>query len=125
MNAPARIQWHILSLVGFLSAVAALAQSPAPQKPDPQKPDPEKKEDFKKGFFGPGGFGPFGQQRKLVAQFDKDGDRRLNAEERQAAREFIKKEMATKGKGGFGPRGPGGFALSLGGPRPARYRATC
>jgi Ca2+-binding EF-hand superfamily protein len=63
------------------------------------------------GAGGPGGFmGPpmFGQVRKLVKQFDKDGDGRLNREERQAARAFLKKERAS-GRGGFGPGGRGGF----------------
>src|SRR5262249_5306423 len=75
-------------------------------------PPPEKK--------GPGfGFkvmGPGGPQvRKLVKQFDKDGDGRLNREERQAAREFLKKERKGGGPGGFGPGGvkvvfgPGNF----------------
>jgi spore coat protein CotH len=53
---------------------------------------------------GPGGFGgPMGQQRKLVKQFDKDGDGRLNKEERQAARDFLKKQGAGGSRGGFGP----------------------
>ena len=46
---------------------------------------------------GPGGFGgPGGLQehRKIVAQFDKDGDKRLNATERKAARDFLAKEKA-------------------------------
>ena len=34
---------------------------------------------------GPGGF-PGGQERKLVKQYDKDRDGRLNADERKAAR---------------------------------------
>ena len=61
---------------------------------------------------GPGGGGGgFGggprQDKKLVSQFDKDGDKRLNAEERKAAREFLQKEIA-EGRGqrrGGGPRG--------------------
>lgn len=82
-----------------------------------QQPPAEKKELFKKDFdkkgffqgFGPGGFGgPFGQETRLVKEFDKDGDGRLNAEERQAAREFIKKNPGPGGKMGFGPKGPGG-----------------
>lgn len=40
-----------------------------------------------------------GQQRKLVKQFDKDGDGRLNQDERKAAREFLKST-----RGGFGNR---------------------
>ena len=52
------------------------------------------------------------KRQKLVPQFDKDGDGRLNTEERQAAREFVQKQ--GKGKGGFGGKGgpkgpPGGF----------------
>ncbi len=53
---------------------------------------------------GPRGFGPGGmnQERKLVAQFDRDGDGRLNQDERQAAREFLRQEGA-----GRQARGPG------------------
>lgn len=64
------------------------------------------------GGFGPGGpGGPGGmfQEIKLVKQFDKDGDKRLNNEERKAAREYLSKERANRGPGGrrdgFGPRG--------------------
>lgn len=41
--------------------------------------------------------------RELVPRFDKDGDKRLNAAERQAAREFLAQEVAE----GRGPRRPG------------------
>jgi spore coat protein CotH len=51
-----------------------------------------------------GGFGPMQQERKVVAQFDKDGDKRLNTAERKAAREWL----ATQPAGGFGGR-RGGF----------------
>jgi spore coat protein CotH len=48
------------------------------------------------------------QKTKLVEKFDRDGDKRLNAEERKAAREFLKKEQAEgRGRRRFGP--PGGF----------------
>ncbi len=53
---------------------------------------------------GRGGFGPMMQETKLVAQFDTDGDKHLNAGERAAAREF---HLANKAKRG-GPGGPGG-----------------
>jgi hypothetical protein len=43
------------------------------------------------------------KELKLVKQFDKDGDQRLNAAERKAAREFLAKEK-TEGRG---PRRPG------------------
>ncbi len=51
------------------------------------------------------------RETKLLKQFDKDGDGRLNAAERKAAREFLQKENASgRGRRGFGGRGgPGGF----------------
>ena len=58
---------------------------------------------------GPGGFGPMGgPQRKIVDQFDKNTDGWLNKDERQAARDFLKKNRPAGGRGGFGPGGPGG-----------------
>lgn len=66
-------------------------------------------------FGPPGGPGGPGQpDKKLVAQFDKDSDGRLDRTERTAAREWIKKQPATARPGGpgFGPPGggpPGGF----------------
>src|SRR5947208_1062516 len=67
------------------------------------------------GGRGPGGpGGMMGQQRKIIKQFDKDGDGRLNKEEREAARAFLK----TQGGGGRrgGPRG--GFGGRGGGEAP-------
>ncbi|HTD65659.1 MAG TPA: hypothetical protein VK846_03900 [Candidatus Limnocylindria bacterium] len=53
-----------------------------------------------------GSFGPMQQpETKLVPQFDKDGNKRLDATERKAAREFIQGERAA----GRGRRGPGAF----------------
>jgi hypothetical protein len=49
---------------------------------------------------GPGG--PMMQERKILKQFDTDGDGRLNKEERQAAREFLKKDRPQGGRR-FGP----------------------
>jgi spore coat protein CotH len=49
---------------------------------------------------GPGGNaggGPGGEARKLVKEFDKDGDKRLNRAERDAAREKLKEERANGG----------------------------
>jgi hypothetical protein len=60
--------------------------------------------------FGPGGpGGPMGQERKLVKQFDKDANGRLNLQERLAARESLKKDRqgGRGGRPGFGP--PPGF----------------
>jgi Ca2+-binding EF-hand superfamily protein len=66
------------------------------------------------GFGGPGG--PMGEKRKLVKQFDSDGDGRLNFDERRNAREFLKadREKYPRGqdRGPFGGRPPsfgGGF----------------
>jgi hypothetical protein len=64
---------------------------------------------------GRGGPGPGGVQEdtKLVKQFDKDGDKRLNAVERRAAREFLEKEKAEgRGPRRPGPRGPFGESSS-------------
>src|SRR5258706_2307914 len=52
---------------------------------------------------GPGRRGIVQEELKLVKQFDKDGDNRLNAAERKAAREFLAREKAA----GRGPRRPG------------------
>src|SRR5437867_1388240 len=97
-------RWQFFALVGVLAPL--LAMQPGQ---DDKKPPPDKKEFGKKDFpFGPGGPGMggpgmggpgMGQRRKIVAQFDKDGDGRLNAEERQAAREFLKKSGGGFGKG--------------------------
>lgn len=65
------------------------------------QPDPK---DFgKKGGFGP----PGGQTRKIVKDYDKDGDGRLNAEERKAAREALKKDGGGFGRGPMGKMGFG------------------
>lgn len=47
-------------------------------------------------------------ERKIVKDFDKDGDKRLNDEERAAAREVVKKQNAERPRGGFGGP-PGAF----------------
>ncbi len=75
-----------ISVVLLTGAIALLAQFPP--------------------FGGPGGPGgpPGMQERKLVKEFDTDGDKRLNAKERAAAREMLAKEPR---RGGFG--GPPGF----------------
>jgi hypothetical protein len=49
----------------------------------------------------PGGPGGGAQQTvKLFDRFDKDGDKKLNAAERQAAREYLKANPAGRGRGG-------------------------
>ena len=63
---------------------------------------------FGSGGFGPGGPGGMMQaETKLVKQFDKDGDKRLNQAERKAAREFLARQKASQ-SAGRGPDDPGG-----------------
>lgn len=74
------------------------------------------------GAQGPGfGFGP-GADLEIADKFDADGNGRLDAEERRAAREFVESQGAT-GRG-FGGRGRGGMAGGTPGPRvePASVR---
>ena len=61
------------------------------------------------------------QEQKIVAQFDKTGDKRLDAVERKAAREWLATNAAGRGgPGGRGPvfvgGGPGGPGRGPGGP---------
>jgi CotH kinase protein/Lamin Tail Domain/EF hand len=72
------------------------------------------------GRGGPGGPGGPGSQpeRKLLAEFDKDGDGILNREERSAARVAATRDGGGRGPGGpGGPRGRGGPGGPGGGPR--------
>jgi spore coat protein CotH len=61
---------------------------------------------------GPGRGGPhgMGQEIKLVEKFDKNGDKRLDAAERKAARESLGEQSEGRrgGMRGFGPGGPRG-----------------
>jgi spore coat protein CotH len=77
------------------------------------------------GGFGGGGFG--GKKTELVKKFDKDGDGRLNAEERKAARASLASSSGQGGFGGPGGRrgggrgfGPGGFGGMGGSSEPAK-----
>ncbi|MBI3823454.1 MAG: CotH kinase family protein [Planctomycetes bacterium] len=93
----------LLCLSSFIIVTPLLAI----QDEQDEKKQPDKKEFGKKDFpFGGGGFGMKGR-RKLVEKFDKDGDGRLDAEERKAAREFIKTQGGGKGFGGKGGPGKG------------------
>lgn len=110
---------RLLALQLVLSALFGLsvaAQNPPPGADQPPPPPP--------GFDGPppfglggppgGGFrGMLREETKLVNQFDKDGDKRLNTAERKEAREFLKKKQQEGGDqprfggpGRFGRRGP-------------------
>jgi spore coat protein CotH len=67
--------------------------------------------------FGGGGF-PGGAERKLVAQFDKNGDKRLDAAERNAARAALTENTGFRGFGGPGRRGGPGGPMEPGSPGP-------
>ncbi len=85
----------------WLVALMAFAQEQRPLPPAGERPLGDERPSF-----GPGGGPPGGQQeRKLIPQFDQDGDKRLNAAERKAARDFL---AANGGARKGGPRGPGG-----------------
>lgn len=104
-----RLRRNLALLIGCALAVTGVAQTPMNQ-PRGGDGDFDGPPPFGPGGFGPGGPGGMNQETKLVKQFDKDGDKRLNAEERKAAREFITKQKAHRGpgpggrRGGFGPR---------------------
>lgn len=106
-----RLAVRLLMACVVLAGVILGPISARPDDDPPGKKDVFKKFDDEKGPRGPGGFGGpmMGQTRKLVKQFDKDGDGRLNQEERQAARESIKRDGGGRGPFGKGPGGPGGF----------------
>jgi hypothetical protein len=91
-----------LRLLLLLSTVVIVA-SAFGQRPDGPPAGPP-------GGRGPGGFGgPPGGVRediKLVGQFDKDSNKRLDAAERKAAREFLAKERAEGRSQTRGPRRP-------------------
>lgn len=58
---------------------------------------------------GRGFGGPMSQERKILSQFDRNGDEHLDATERAAAREFLRANPQGGGFGRGGGRGPGGF----------------
>lgn len=62
----------------------------------------------------PGGPGFSGPTREVMSQFDKDGNKRLNAEERKAAREALGNQGSGRGGRGFGG---GGMTSGTPGPR--------
>jgi len=105
---------HIALAVGLGCAFSVLAQTP--DNPPERNARPPGELPSGTEFAGPPPFGPGGpdgvqQETKLLKQFDQDGDGRLNAAERKAAREYLQKQVASgRGRrGGGGRGGPGGF----------------
>ena len=105
---PLALIWGGLSLLRAQNAdpkPGATKEQPRDGQPQPPPPRDGQGGGFP-GFGGPGGGGPggggfggpggpMGQERKLVGEFDKDNDGRLNREERQAARTKIKEDRAN------------------------------
>ncbi len=50
------------------------------------------------GQVRPAGRAPFGGKRQIVALHDRDGDGRLDNEERRSAREALRKEREARGR---------------------------
>src|SRR6187399_705302 len=92
-----RITFRSITIAVAVAAATAFTPMAAQQGPPPPG--------FGPGPGGMGGPGGPGGEIKLVARFDKNGDNRLNTEERKAARA----ELAQNGGGrGFGRMGGGG-----------------
>src|SRR5688572_11658686 len=87
-------------------ALPLLAQDP-PQRPGPGGPGGM-------GPGGPGGMGPMNQTIAVLERCDADKNGRLDADERKAARAWLKENRPQRGRG---PGGPGGFG-GPGGPPP-------
>jgi hypothetical protein len=94
---------------GLLGGMLVLAFSPfAVGQPD------AKKDFLKEGPFGKGPGGMGGQTRKILKDYDKDANGRLDATERAAAREGLKKQGGGRpmgkmpfGRGNLEPANPG------------------
>jgi hypothetical protein len=95
------------AIIGFFPSLRSVAQeTPRPQRPEGQGQG---------GPRGPGGPGGMREETKLVSKFDANGDKRLNAEERKAAREFVQMEIAAgRGPRRFGPPGEVSFEAKPG-----------
>ncbi len=112
---------HFLLPIGCALSIgtAALAAEPAENPQPGPEPPPFSRLGPPPGFdgpppFGPGGFGGFGgqmrQETKIVSKFDTNGDKRLDAAERKAARDYLQTNRSNGGPGGFRFRGgPPGF----------------
>jgi spore coat protein CotH len=105
------VQAGLLGLVAGLGGyilITYLVQAPArAQGPEPGQ-FPAQSQGGPPPF--PGGGPPGGEERQIVARFDKNGDKRLDAAERKAARAALAEEPAMRGFGGRRGGGPGGFS---------------
>src|SRR6187549_599815 len=101
-----KIPVRLAAVLTFTTTLPLLAQNaPNPGEPPAAPPPTEGARPPGGGFPGGGGMRGMpgmmgGEERKLVKQFDKDGDKQLDAAERAEAREFLKKNPAGGGFGG-------------------------
>jgi hypothetical protein len=108
ISSTSRFAWTGAIVVSALMAGAGLAAQFPGGGPGPDGP------------LGPGGRGGFGgvqAEQQLVAQFDKDGNKRLDAAERSAALAYLESQGGGR-RGGFGRRGGGSFGGSGATPSP-------
>lgn len=129
MSPTPRFTPSVLAIAIGLTALAHAQEPTAPPAPSERPPAAEAAPSDLPPLDGPPPFGPGGpgapgrpgrggpgfgmmQDRKVLAEFDKDGNGRLDSTERKAAREFLEKEQKDRprgfGPGGRGPGGPGG-----------------
>ena len=114
---PARAVWVTPIQVALLGFVALLCGF-VPTAYWPQTATRAQGRGFPGGPPGPGGFGGMQQERKILAQFDKDKNKRLSLDERQAAREWLATQPMSGPGGRRGGRGFGrGFATASAGKR--------
>jgi hypothetical protein len=99
-------------LIGTLLSGAGRPEAARAQGPGPGGPGPG---GFQGGPPPPfGGRGPMGQEQKVVKQFDKDKDGRLNTDERKTARAWLAEN--SFGGRGFGGGRRGGRGMTPGTP---------
>jgi hypothetical protein len=100
-------------LIGTLLSGAGRPRAARAQGPGPGGPAPG---GFQGGPPPPfGGRGPMGQELKVVKQFDKDKDGRLNNDERKVARGWLA-DNGSGGRGFFGGGRRGGRGMTSGTP---------
>lgn len=109
-------RWTARAAIALLLAAGSLAWAQPPMNPGEQDQPPlgpgMRLPGGPGGMGGPGG--PMGPERKLVKQFDTDGDGKLDIAEREAARKLIKKEKADR-PNRMGPGGGMGGPMGMGG----------
>ena len=115
---PARAAWVTPIQVALLGFVALLCGFGATAYWPQTAARAQGRGGFPGGPPGPGGFGGMQQERKILAQFDKDKNKRLSLDERQAARKWLATQPMSGPGGRRGGRGFGrGFATASPGKR--------